>query len=88
MFTTSKKDLEMIEWIKYEDRRPEDEQDCWLCQHDETISRANYYQYHEIYGTGFGNYDEFIKEKYVKYWMSYFTPEPPFADETLNGYHG
>ncbi len=66
-----------MEWINANDRLPENNQDCWVCQHNNTITRAEYIIYHEMFGSGFGNYDEFIKYKYVKCWMPYFTPEPP-----------
>jgi hypothetical protein len=68
----------LIEWINLEHTFLEEGQDCWVCQHDNTISRLYYYNYHEIYETGFGNNEEFIKEKYVKCWMPYFTPSPPY----------
>ena len=66
-----------MNWVFYEKKVPLNDQDCWVCQHDNTITRAAYTQYHELFGSGFGNSEEFIKEKYVKCWMPYFTPEPP-----------
>lgn len=69
-------------WVSYEDKRPNQEQNCWVCQHDNSITRAEYIEYHEIFGCGFGNSEEFIKEKYVKCWMPYFTPEPPSSNQT------
>lgn len=66
-----------MEWISLENRIPEELQDCWVCQHDDTITRGKFINFHEIFGDGFSSYDEFIKSKYVKCWMPYFTPEPP-----------
>lgn len=71
----------MSEWIFYKDRVPEKNEKCWVCRFDNTITEAEYQNYHEIFGSGFGNYEEFIKEKYVKAWMPYFTPESPKDDE-------
>ena len=66
-----------MNWISVEDKQPEEGQDCWICQNDNTISRGDFVNFHEIFGSGFGSYDEFIKIEYVKCWMPYFTPEPP-----------
>lgn len=71
-------------WIKYLDQKPKDHQRCWVCLDDNRIIDAEYQIYHEMFGYGFGNYDEFILEKYVKFWMPYFTPTPPHENDNHN----
>lgn len=67
-----------MEWIKYSDRVPEEKTDCWVCTNDNTVTRGEYINFHELYlCSGFGSDEEFIKDKYIKCWMKYYTPEPP-----------
>lgn len=71
-------------WIKYSEKRPVNSEKCWVCCCKNFVSVGVYENYHHIFGSGFGSYDEddefhfqFHPGKYVKYWMPYFTPSPP-----------
>jgi hypothetical protein len=66
-----------LDWVMIKNKVPEELQDCWVCQYDNTITRGEYINFHEIFGSGFGSYEEFIEDKYVRCWKPYYTPKPP-----------
>lgn len=65
-----------MEWISVKVSLPEDGQECWIAHHNGRITMGDFVN-HEIFGVGFGSYDEFVSITQVKYWLPYFTPEPP-----------
>jgi hypothetical protein len=64
-----------MEWISIVNRFPKEDQECWICDMDNSVTRGFFMESPII--SGFGSYEKFLKISEIKFWMPYFTPTPP-----------